>query len=154
MWHTDGPKLPIEFARQSRDGRLTLVIYPKANPVPTLWALFPQASLDQAVEILRKRESTLTSKIGFLQKAGGQLNTQFPFVIEPIRAWLNAQPFEVVIWTDLEAKGFQNYNETTVLDYLWHTADREKTREYIARAPSQIDTTMRKVIADSGFLNS
>jgi hypothetical protein len=32
-WHADGPLLPIEFARQSRDGRITLVIVQGFAPV-------------------------------------------------------------------------------------------------------------------------
>ena len=32
-WFSDGPFLPIEFARRSQDGRLTLVIVEKAKPV-------------------------------------------------------------------------------------------------------------------------
>ncbi len=33
----DGPSLPVEFARVSRDGRLTLVLNPGAVVVETLW---------------------------------------------------------------------------------------------------------------------
>lgn len=35
-WLTDGPKLPIEFARISNDGRLTLVIKESVVEVQTL----------------------------------------------------------------------------------------------------------------------
>ena len=37
-WNGDGPSLPIEYRRISRDGRITLVLYPNAEEVKTLWA--------------------------------------------------------------------------------------------------------------------
>ena len=44
-WFMDGPLLPIEYARQSKDGRLTLVITEKAKPVRTLWATMATSEL-------------------------------------------------------------------------------------------------------------
>ena len=36
-WQNDGPLLPVEFARVSRDGRLTLVLYPGAKKFRVQW---------------------------------------------------------------------------------------------------------------------
>ena len=46
----------VEFARQSDDGRITLVIVPKgkARPVPSLWALMDSECLEDARERLKK----------------------------------------------------------------------------------------------------
>src|SRR5262245_47092747 len=55
-WKQDGPLLPIEFARQSRRGEITLVITPGTPPVPTLWSALGVKTLDQAREALRLRE--------------------------------------------------------------------------------------------------
>ena len=37
-WRADGPMLPIEFARESSDGRITLVIVQGFASVLTLWS--------------------------------------------------------------------------------------------------------------------
>ena len=55
-WRPDGPCVRVEFVRQSRDGRLTLVLHHTADPVPSLWAPMKVESLDEAVKALAKRE--------------------------------------------------------------------------------------------------
>ena len=55
-WFADGPLLPIEFARESKDGRVTLVITPSSPPVRSLWALSSLDSVDAAKADLVLRE--------------------------------------------------------------------------------------------------
>ena len=57
-WYEDGPWLPIEYARKSDDGRLTLVIFPQAAEVQTLWAESTYDTLTEARKNLRSREKT------------------------------------------------------------------------------------------------
>lgn len=56
MWFQDGPMLPIEFARQSKDGRITLVLVSRLPFVRSLWALMSVDSLEEACEALADRE--------------------------------------------------------------------------------------------------
>jgi hypothetical protein len=45
-WFQDGPMLPIEFARQSKDGRITIVLVSGVPFVRSLWALMSVDGLD------------------------------------------------------------------------------------------------------------
>ena len=65
-WSKDGPFLPIEFSRISRDGRLTLVLCPKANKVQVLWAIMCTDILERAIDELKEREGTNRKNIGFV----------------------------------------------------------------------------------------
>jgi hypothetical protein len=62
-WHSDGPNLAIEFARQSRDGRVTLVLCDGVPACRTLWAELAVSTLDKAKEALRQREGVKPEKM-------------------------------------------------------------------------------------------
>ena len=61
-WRSDGPSIPIEFTRQSNDGRLILVVEPSANSIPVLWTKMLISDLDTAIENLRQREGSTKKK--------------------------------------------------------------------------------------------
>ena len=65
-WYSDGPFLPIEFARISKDKRLTLVLSPNVDRVQVLWAYTDINELEEAIENLRQREGTTKNRIGFV----------------------------------------------------------------------------------------
>jgi len=60
-WQKDGPCIPVEFTRQSNDGRMTLIIDEKADDVQVLWAIMSTENLSDARESLRDRDNDLVS---------------------------------------------------------------------------------------------
>src|SRR5260370_8605222 len=63
IWFADGPFLPIEFARQSSDGRITLVLMTDIFPfVRSMWTLMSVASVKEARKALGTRECSQSSK--------------------------------------------------------------------------------------------
>src|SRR4051794_7834497 len=62
-WNRDGPALPVEFARQSRDSRITLVVCEGLPAVNVLWAALDVATLADAKRVLALRESITIGNI-------------------------------------------------------------------------------------------
>src|SRR5690348_6923778 len=93
LWQADGPELPIEFARVSGGGRLTLVIDEHAPAIRVLWSEMSVTSLEGAVAALRKREGTKTSWIGRWSNGVGI------DCIDAIDEWARSRKFEGVVWS-------------------------------------------------------
>lgn len=152
-WETDGPLLPVEFARVSQDGRLTLVLYPDVSDVPVLWARAAHKDLQQAIDNLRRREGTSTNSIGFLSIPDNRSRYDvIPDILPRIRCWAKEKGLDAVVWTALpsnfQAKTKMEFNEDNVVKYLrslkgdaLHDAET-----YVRKAPEQIETKIRNRI--------
>ena len=155
-WHENGPGLPIEFTRKSQDGRLTLVIYPQAKQVTTLWALSTCATLEEAVENLRIREGRpLREKIGrWRADRDMQISVKTDDYTKTIAAWGLKNKFDAVIWTALSANFEEEtkkpLSEDAVCEYIRSlTGEKlDAALKYIRKAPAQIETEFRPALME------
>lgn len=150
QWFDDGPVIHVEFARQSQDGRITLVLAQTKNPVRSLWAVMDATDLASARIALRKREKILKKNeekhIGTW--SAGQPS---PALIPELAEWAVAHGVAHVVWTNLPPK-FDGAETTPsaeqVVQYLGGLtgAQREVAERYVRFAPRQIDTVYRRRI--------
>jgi hypothetical protein len=147
-WKLDGPGLPLEFARASRDGRMTLVIVLDGAICPTLWAEIDVPCLTDAVVALAAREECPSAAIGRWPVA----DTTFPHV-DVIASWAERANLDGVVWTALQP-GFRGRRGVVpgLAEIVAHLraldrAGRDKAAEYIAKAPPQIATRFRPALA-------
>ena len=147
-WQTNGPFLPIEFVRQSQDGRITLVITDGAVGIPVLWAALESTSLHDGREALAKREKVKTKNFERSIAAWSSDFSTNHTEVEPVAAWAKEVGIDGVVWTSLKPR-FSNVLRTAsceeVLRYLANLTGEAKVRaeKYIRRAPSQIRTSYR-----------
>lgn len=155
-WFNDGPFGRVEFARQSKDGRVTLVLHREADFVRLLWAQMDATDLQLAREALREREDiraeNWTDLIGSWQP-----NSPEPPLIAALPAWASAHGVDAVIWTSLRPK-FDGKDRVPTEDeasaYLkgLRGAKRDNAERYIRCTPPQIDTKYRRTFeADLGW---
>jgi hypothetical protein len=151
-WRVDGPLLPVEFARQSSNGRITLVLGRGFAPVPTLWSVFNTRDVAEARESLRVREDIPRSRSAesIAQWCRGENATADP--VTTIPDWAAVRNLEAAVWTNLRPK-FAGTNgriptEAEVVAYLQTLEGqaRAAAEEYVRRAPRQIATAYRRAI--------
>ncbi|MFA2530171.1 hypothetical protein [Pseudomonas chlororaphis] len=153
QWFEDGPLIPAEFARQSQDGRITLVLIENWPLVPSLWGLMESTDIASAVEALRSREG-IPKKNVEKHVCRWSVSQPSPALIPGLSEWAGAHDADHVIWTGLPSKF--NGVETTpsveqVLEYLENLSGekRERAEQYVRLAPRQIDTKYRRCIESS-----
>jgi hypothetical protein len=149
-WFEDGPLLPLEFARQSSDQRLTLAIVPTLKTkVRGLWALFSVDSLPEAHEALRKRERVPENNKDTHIKVWPGEDERDPIPAE-IASWARSLRLSGVVWTALPPR-FNGENraptEVEAVDYLRTLVQENRAgnaEHYIRMAPQQVDTPYRR----------
>jgi len=152
-WYEDGPMLPVEFARISNDGRLTLVIIPRCEKQRTLWTVSALTAIEEARENLRLREGrTKSQHIHSRIRGGAAKPDSIPReVLAEIDGWLEEHlDIDAVVWTGLpsnwEEKRGCSWSPIEAKAYLNSLVGDvyKKAEEYIDKAPSQIRTEFRK----------
>lgn len=156
-WREDGPKLPLEFARKSNDGRMTLVVCKQGTVCPTLWNTLTSTSLEEAREALAKREGLPTQKNAAFWTRSGSSDHHGAELVE---AWANEIGFAGVIWTGLPPKSpvtGQNNDHPSIEDVISHLRglggdSASRAEEYVRRAPNQIATAYRtRIVEELGW---
>jgi hypothetical protein len=159
----NGPLLPIEFCRVSKDGRLTLAIDETFGDVCTTYSA-PSAFADRdaAIENLRKREGTIASEIGFVEPASGRQSDvameRHPQAVATIAAWAEASGYDAAIWTALESnfddwdRAGEPFSVTAAIRYLEALKKKDaeafaRALEYIRKAPAEVETPVRDAVA-------
>lgn len=155
-WRKNGPVLPIEFARISKDGRLTLVITQNGTKVPVLYTLSNSNSLEEAILNLAIREGSGRNSIGSYDKVKDKFTPKFLFEDE-IKNWIKNTDFDAVIWTNLG----ENWNiKNDIGDIICQIEPKNRieylkelkghtsalAEEYIRKTPIEIQTIFRKEI--------
>lgn len=148
--------LPVEFARESADRRITLVICNNVREVQTLWTLLDANDIATARQQLGQREydaakpKWIEANIGFWDKSSG---TSHGESAEAIAAWAHARDFTGVVWTNLDC-GFKASrgvmpNGAGVVEHLrgLDGEERASAEEYIRKTPHQVSTAYRELIA-------
>jgi len=153
-WNEDGPELPIEFARMSNGGRLTLVIKPSWDHVTVLYSTSEFTELEAAIENLKIREGTSTKRIGFynFQTGGKNIREANIPILQNLITWNESKGFDAIIWTDLPPNfkdklklALNLENISNVLNKL-NSSDFDSAKEYIEKAPEQVTTQFRSEI--------
>jgi len=160
-WIEGGPLLPIEFARISNDGRLTLVIAPNEDhEIATLYAFSKYQEVDEAILDLAVREGCGKNRIGVYIKHIDQfsnnfLSKKFQQSRNRIIEWISQKEIGALIWTNLsvnyEEKLNQKFSKENVIGYLNFLSPdiQAKAEEYIRKAPKAVNTPIREEIEEN-----
>ncbi len=149
QWQSDGPRLPIEFAREGDNGELATVICPSASDQTSWWAMLAASDLGRAREFLRQREGIETSKptwIGDTQTDAGSA------IGSKVRAWGASKRLDAVIWTALPPRtnGVDGKapSASEAVAYLSALSgdERAHAEQYVRRVPASIATANRSAI--------
>jgi hypothetical protein len=153
-WHADGPLLPVEFCRQSRDEKITLVLTPGMPRVTTLWVTLAVEGVAPARQLLADREARPNK--GKKEIAGFWSPAEAAGTCaEEIGTWAQAHDLDGAVWTALGPKfhGVDGRVPTVgdVVAYLsaLQGTQRKAAEDYVRHAQAQIRTSYRTAIENA-----
>lgn len=147
-WFKDGPFVSVEFARQSSDGRLTLVIVPDSAQVRSLWTMMDSTDIENAAEALQKRESIPKKRQEWIGR--WSVGDSDPVGIAGLPHWIGGRGVSGVVWTALPAKFDGEDDRVPSVDeaitYLRSLVGqlRRDAERYVRYTPLQVDTEYRR----------
>lgn len=149
-WFEDGPLIRVEFARQSDNGRMTLVIVPTGPLVRCLWSFMKTDDVETAHRQLMLREGTQVARNVSTWVSGCAEPTEIP----GLAVWAAGHGAAAVVWTSLGPRFMGKPvvpSEGEVVNYLGQLdgEKRSAAEEYVRQAPKQIDTPYRRAIAST-----
>lgn len=149
-WFEDGPFIPVEFVRQSKDGRITLVLEPTATLVRSLWAVMDVTEVEAARKALCAREGIdQKNEKRFINSwSSGEPS---PNLLHGLPEWAESRGVHDVVWTALPPyfnDALQTPTQEQIVHYLSGLTGtkRDNAQRYIRFAPRQIDTAYRRHI--------
>jgi hypothetical protein len=129
---------------------MTLVIDPLRTPLRVLWAQMVPVDLPVAAKALCNREGipeeNCSSRIGSWKR--GDVS---PGNIPGLPAWAEAHELDAVVWTALGPRFDSEDRSPSADDVIAYLQElrgpvRDHAKQYIERAPRQIDTDYRRQI--------
>lgn len=153
-WQIDGPELPVEFARESKDKRMTLVICEDVPAVRTLWASLDVVTLADAKKALAVREgigeNNIRHSIGYWSPDARSKGS----AADTVAAWAAARNLDGIVWTALKPRMGGVQRMPAMDEVIGHLrgltgAERDVAEEYVRLAPRPIATTYRRAIEET-----
>lgn len=148
-WFNDGPLVRVEFLRQSKDQRITLVLHDSVKLVRSLWALMAVDDPGDARKKLAEREGTSEQDIEHWSR--GEREPASRCIID-LDAWATSRGIQDVVWTALPPKfKCEVHPPPTRDEVVEHLSglrgpERATAERYVRHAPRQIDTEYRRRI--------
>jgi hypothetical protein len=157
-WREDGPLLPVEFARISSDGRLSLVVVPGyGTESRVLWRPSALDDLDAAIDNLAERETGAPRRsIHAIDSDGSFHGDGHVDVFARVAAWIERTGVGAAIWAGLTPgdrwteHGHDGFSHDAAVSYVRSLEGDARARavEYIRNAPPQVDTPVRRALRD------
>lgn len=156
VWREDGPGLPVEFARESLGGRITLVICPDVARIGTYWTELKVTELSAARTALGRREYAAANQkwiadyIGYFDATSG---TGHGAGLEAVTEWAASKSLRGVVWTNLPfglraSRGTMPSADEIASHFAGLSVkDRDVALKYVRLAPKQTETAYRRLLS-------